>query len=59
MDCNFGYFEDMTSYEAWKELNTYHDIVDSMVERYSFDDINEILSRLADEQIVESLEVTT
>lgn len=51
MDCNFGFFEDMTSYEAWRELNEYHDTVDSITTRPSFEEINTILSRYAQEEI--------
>jgi len=52
MDCNFGFFEEMDRYEAWRELNEYHDTVDSIPTRPSFEEVNTILSRYAQEEIM-------
>lgn len=51
MDFNFGFFEDMDSYFARMELNAYHDMLDS-IELPTRDDVNEMLSRLADENMI-------
>jgi hypothetical protein len=52
MDFTFGFFDEMDSYEAWAELNAFHDMIDNLT-LPTYDEVNEILSRLADEGIVE------
>jgi hypothetical protein len=51
MDFHFGYFEDMDSYFAREELNAYHDMLDS-IPMPTYDEVNELLSRLADENMI-------
>lgn len=58
MDCHFGYFEDMDSYFARQELNAYHDMLDS-IPLPTYDEVNEILARLADEEMIQSMEMET
>lgn len=52
MDFNFGFFEDMDSYFARQELNSYHDFLDSIPVVVSVDEINQMLNELADENMI-------
>lgn len=55
MDCKFGFFEELESYEDWAELNAFHDMMDEKTFP-TYDEVNEILARFAEEGLVESIE---
>jgi hypothetical protein len=58
MDCHFGFFSEMDAYFARQELNAYHDMLDS-IPLPTYDEVNEILARLADEEMIQSMEMET
>jgi hypothetical protein len=56
MDIQFGFFEEMDRYEAMMELNSYHDFLDSIPVVVTEDEINIMLSELAELELIERIE---
>lgn len=56
MDIQFGFFEEMDRYEAMMELNSYHDFLDSIAVVVTEDEVNIMLSELAELELIERIE---